>query len=647
MPQIERVAEGIGAIVRKLRVALCAISAVSCSAAHAAEADGDSSAPRAINAAFEAGSGSLVLEVDDIDVTALADWTESSVVYAPSPPLEPGDHIVRVSRVTDAKAIVLSETTVSIDAPAGFSFEGELGADFQISQTLATRPKSDRGVPARTGLLGASAAIRRGGASFAANATSIYDSNGVFGSSRRMDLGDWSAAAIMPTRRVDFGLSLGTHDSGVQSLVVGPIASRGLTLSMTSKNQRLRALGFVRSATGTQGSRNVSGFGDGDNLIEGGSISAQLTKASRLEGVIYGGKRGGGSYGSAFEDPVATGDGWSIALDNFWLDNRLHARGEYARSSFDSDGALDEAAGKRDRAYVFAADYQALTKTLGDGRDLSLGFRGEYSSIGANFNSLANHSIAADATQLTVGSEFRLGGLAVGAQFRRATDNVSKLIILPTNRVKSVAADLTFQNREAKGLAALAWTLGFVTQRADLEYAPADFTPEDFVDNRTTTASIGVAGAGDRFGWSLSQAYTVLRDAIRPEFDSDDYVTQASVTWRVSSFQFQTGALHSYRSTPDGDYAALSPTASINGTLFDDRIALGASYGGNLAYRLREDDLHAVTASIGAVVLRQKGYFPGLTLNLGYSFNADSDLIAPRRQIFFGSVQIGQRLVFP
>jgi hypothetical protein len=640
MPKGQTALGNIGGIVRGLAVAaMVLLLALPSSDASGSDTSSDLAPDKPIEVAFEAADGELVLEVDNIDVTSLAAWSKGAVVYTPVPALGPGSHKVRVSRTLHDETAVVVDRTITVRAQ-GLRFDGDVHGNYQSTRGLASDPDANGANDANTGGLQTKAEVQYGDAKLAANASANYSGDGVAASSSiKLDLADWSAVATVPTKYANLTLNGGTHSSAIESLIVGPLTSRGFTLAAASEDQDFVFKGFARSTTATNGSRNFFGLELPQNQVAGVGIEVRVLESLRAEGTIYVGERGTRGKSAA----NVSGEGWSFALDNVSADKKFHARAEYAQTTADVDGPAGDAPSRKDRAFIFSAEYEALAETLPDGRAMQVALRGEYSSTGSNFVTLARTSTAPDQTQLLLRSNFVLGSFNLDAELKRASDNVAGLPGLPTNMADSATATFVYNDAEESGVAGLNWTLGLSYQGVSMKDLPKDFLPEERVDSELASASLGVSGQGALLGWSLMHTYALFDDGTNASQSYADHVTQASVTYRLEPFQIQSGVLHSYRIGREFVTADLSPTFSINGTFLEDRISIAASYGGLLPYRTANDDTQTVSANVSAVVVKPQEYLPGLTLNLGYAYNnTQSAFPVSRNELFFGAIQFSR-----
>ena len=367
----------------------------------------------------------LALEMDAIDVTALADAHDSGMSYTPLQALAVGSHQLRLVSYDDrgamqvhgswtfnvAAAAVPTTSSGAASTPthpptrlrADLALSGsERVADHALSQPVPARFSTDGsaalGMQTQGDRWSTTTEVDLTEAGPAATATAVNP--GVPGSSQAaLQLGQFSFAA----QSENVHLVAGDQSLPYNGLVVSQLSRRGL--SGRAKVKPLHAdIGVfsVRSDV-ISGFSHGLGVGDRDHRVSGGLFDWHpLANPEALDlALAYAGGRGA-PYGLAsYSTPLQTtpaGNAYGIDLDSQLWQRQVHLHGAVARSTYDfGTPGLPRRA---DSARNLSLSYQpASTSNASGAPGVSSVTSLSYQSTGTYFRSLANPGVTPDMRQ--------------------------------------------------------------------------------------------------------------------------------------------------------------------------------------------------------------------------------------------------------
>lgn len=598
-------------------------------------------------------AGHYFLEVDKLDVSSLAGWGDTRVVYTPRVALVSGEHVVRLYRITDDVVEIIHEDIWVIAAPKRIhNMRGNYAADLQISGLVATNAATAdwRTIGAGDIKLGGSFDIGETALSLKTN--TVFSSAGLGGSgAREIDLGNYTARMARPVGPLEVVATFGDRKVGFSSLMIGNVNARGVGISAAERDGGFRVGAFIQNASSSFGTRDLLGIGHGANRV--GGVFAEMApigEALKLHASFYEGKRLPYGSGSFFAGNSETGEGWSVGASGDWFNEVLSADLEYGETSIDYDGSLGVLPRYSDDAITGSILWKTYEAELEDGRIAFVDLGAAYSAIGTDFESLANRSLVPDSKLLEVTANTGVGGFLVDWIYLNETDNVSDLPGLETNEYTSYTADMFYQHETGEGLAGLAWTLLLAVDETGITDKPIGFSAANDVDNESLYGELGVSGEVGKFRWSASRALFDFADNIYAPGDYEEGVTSLSLSANLTTTLQIVSSLQ-YERTKDsfGKETRVSPTAAIRGAAFDRHLTYGVSYSGYRVGGARSTPSrqHTFSGNLNWVVLDPEGWFPGFMLGLNYRDYSNSSAFAPRDQQLRVVISLGQSRGYP
>ncbi len=335
---------------------------------------------------------SLAVDIDHIDVTALAHIGAGAITYHPLQPFDIGAHELRVVEYASGRIVARGQWSFSVTADGhatasrGWSVKGNVGGTVseRVAESGLTQPTPPGFTVNGTFDVKAVRTISEW--------TAEASINGLYGT----DNGTSAIAgqAVQPgqmqlaLKHQKDAVVLGDQTLPFDNLLISGLARRGVSGHVAGLPLGADATAFSVRDTSLAGFYGGLGVGDSGNIVSGGILQSHplpsAPKALTLQaGFITGSSPGGlstvvpypGNNGSFPPNsplgPVATvqsgsGNAWVIGANSEIPGTRLHVNGQYASSRFDFPGALGQSddAGRRrclqSRARHDAAARQAL-----------------------------------------------------------------------------------------------------------------------------------------------------------------------------------------------------------------------------------------------------------------------------------------------
>lgn len=493
---------------------------------------------------------SLALELDNFDVTRLIRREGNLAVLDPPEPLSPGAHQLRLVQY-GADGSIIERGLWTLDVRATQALQ-ELSAGAELAGTLSYRVADDNLVDPPNRLTGQSAGegvveVAEGDWRGTAAANYFYNSQQDQSlDGRRLDLGEYLVTSAYNTEAVASQLSFGHHDIGAQNLIMSDFYRRGLSLSLGSADERATVTGFAQNAESVVGTPHFTGVGQPDERVQGfhGTVRPipALANNVAITGTYYDGEGDTIGFSDGGDTETNGGDGWSVAADTLWFEERLRLRGEFARTSFDFDGEGNGFGAEEDHGYSFLASYAPVNGEEVGGEFMTWSFGGQYERIGTFFSSLANPFLVADRQTATVFTDLSWGEFAVQAQGGRQTNNVEDFDELPTDRTYNLFLNGTYTPAvEPAEDGGLTWigqpVFGLSFNLVDIKQidTPGGFFGDDN-DNQTRTVTASAGSSYETWSWNLSETVSVFDDQTGLTGDSISYLTDLSAQVQVDDW---------------------------------------------------------------------------------------------------------------
>jgi hypothetical protein len=504
--------------------------------------------PSDLSAAQIAGLG---VEVDHIDVTALAQIGGGKIAYRPPQPLDVGAHELRVVEYGgDGRLIPRGQWTFTVAAndtterKRGWSVKGSVGAT--LSERVA---ESDLSEPA----------------------PSRFTANGTFDVKAVRTLAEWSAEATfnglygtengtsaiggqavqpgqmqLALRHQKDNLILGDQTLPFDNLAISGLARRGVSGHLAALPFDSEATGFSVRDSSLEGFYGGLGVGDSSDNVSGvmfqshpirGAAQALTVQAGFVTGNSPGGLSlaapypgGNGSFppnaGSVVQVQSGSGDAWVLGLSSAVPGTALKLNAQFASSSFDFPGIMGQPNSRADdNAYSWNLGY---IQPLGGRWTLSA--NAAYQNIGTYFVSLANPTLSPDRRTANLTGTLSGHGLNVTAGGGFTQDNTDDSAAIATVRTLPRNANVSYSPAlpasVTSWLGAPGLNLAWQDARSHNETLPmgSEATASDVV-NDTATLNFSYA----HFSWQAGLTGGKFRDYTGMQDDTNTFGPTAGI----------------------------------------------------------------------------------------------------------------------
>lgn len=391
----------------------------------------------------------LALEVDNIDVSSLVLIEGSQVIYAPSSPLSPGLHQLRlVEYAANGDIVELGD----------WRFEVRQSAAFQEQHTHVTASQNNSLIVAddyspedpdinryhANGAVDINYSARNQNSAVHFQGNLIYQEDEEDSIRRRqLDLGPYLL-------RVDVNeytqLNAGHHAVNYSSLIYRDFNRRGVSgnFSLPGINSKLQVFG---SRTGDlHGFSEGLGVSDSEDRASGAVFNFQPISSNPGALTISAGymtgaqKSDDASLGYFVEE--SSGDAQSIAFDSILVDQRVRLYLEAAQSDFDFDGDADGLSKIQDNAYQFVTQYTSKPGS-NEANPWLWGVSFEKMIVEPSFYTLSNRNLISDSDFTRVSTSLSKGPWFSQLSFTTEQDNLDDRFD-STNRTDMMGADVTY-----------------------------------------------------------------------------------------------------------------------------------------------------------------------------------------------------------
>jgi hypothetical protein len=489
---------------------------------------------------------SLAVEIDQIDVTAIARIGNGSIAYAPPQPLSPGTHELRVVEYAGGRLIPRGHWSFTVKPPGqggparGWSVRGSV--DATLSERIADSNLTPPTPPAFTanGTFDVKAVRTMSEWTAQASIEGLYGSDN--GTSAISGQGLQPAQMQASLERNKDGIVVGDQTLPFDNLVISGLSRRGVSGHLVNLPGDTSLTGFsVRDST-LAGFYGGLGVGDSDDLVSGAVVQshpiAGAPKALTLQAALVGGTTPGGlstvvpypggnstlppstPLGSVTSVQPGSGSAWVVGAASEIPGTTLQLNGQYARSSFDfTAGSGQPATHADDSAYLVGATYGLPLPA-----QWTLAANGSYQYVGTYFTSLANQTLPPDRRAGTVSATLSGHGVALAGSGGFTEDNTDDVASLPT--VRSLPRTLNLSYSPPVPASVTAW-LG--TPSANLAWqdarthnitlpAGSQATDTDVV-NDTATLNF----AYPHFSWQIGVTAGQFRDYTGQQDNTDNF----------------------------------------------------------------------------------------------------------------------------
>ena len=585
----------------------------------------------------------LAVELDDIDVTALAALDGSDIVITPAQPIAFGKHTLRLVEYTpDGGIAERGEWAFEIRQSAAF-----LQSQLQANVTLtATQRVAKHNVDTTTGPLQGTGSAQIQGR--VANET--WQANG------SMSLVSSSQTAQMPLQESHLDIaqyllavqsgrvaaSVGDHPAlGPESLVMQNFTRRGVTVDL-SAGSAAHVTGFSMSAAPLVGSRNLSGTNDDRNRIDG-MVATLFPLPGRPDALALSGTyvdgESTGLTGASVGGPTQGygGHAGSLAADAQLFDKLLRLRAEAAHSSYDFDGAGVGLEPQSGHAYSGLANWTPWHSLNVLGQPLVWNVGAQKKVLSTFFQSPATPGAIADRDMGQVFSGLNWYGLSVQAAAAKEHDNVDDLALIPRTKTTQHSFSLNYVPLQGATPAA-PWygtpslSASYVTVSKELSDNAGSFLLA--VGPLHETSNLMLGAQFQHATWSWGATHTRVEDRDFAGYTPETVTTADRLQAAFLVEKLNVGASVERDKTDDLTNVTRAQAMIGSATLgypFTDRVS------SNLTYNVRHDwsDVPAsdqttsdTTLGLNWVVVAPNGQRPGMSLGLDGSYHSCRDKLA-------------------
>ncbi len=401
---------------------------------------------------------SLGIEIDHIDITALAHISASKIIYTPPQPLGPGPHELRVVEyASDGELIPRGDWQFTVSAlgkgsaaKRGWYVKGNVGGT--LSERVA---ESDLTSPAPSALTGNGTFDLKAARSMAEWSVEASMS-GLAGTDN--GIGAIGGQAVQPAqmqvalRHGKDSLILGDQVLPFDNLAISGLSRRGVSGHLADLPLDTDLTAFSVRESSLAGFYGGLGFTDSGDVVSGallqshpiaGAPKALVVQVGFFTGTAPAGlstvvpyPAGNGTFPPAVPNgaviPVQSGSGsaWVVGLSSQIPGSTLQLNTQYAGSRFDFAGTSGQSPVEAsDNAYSATLNY---SHPLAD--HWTLGANASYQDIGTYFTSLANPTLTPDRRTATGAASLSGHGLSLAASGGFTEDNTDDNASIATVR---------------------------------------------------------------------------------------------------------------------------------------------------------------------------------------------------------------------
>ncbi|MFI4888898.1 MAG: hypothetical protein ACHQIL_00040 [Steroidobacterales bacterium] len=496
---------------------------------------------------------SLAVEIDHIDVTALAVIGGGSIAYRPPQPFEVGSHELRVVEYANGGRMLPRgewRFSASLDgktgATRGWSVKGNIGgtASERVAESNLTPPAPPRFTINGTFDVKAARTMSEW--------TAEASMNGLYGT----DNGTSAIAgqAVQPgqmqlaLKRHKDSLIVGDQTLPFDNLLVSGLSRRGISGHLADMPLGMDATAFSVRDSSLAGFYGGLGVGDSSDIVSGGVIQSHpipgVPKALTLQvGYVTGSSPGGLStvmpypggnntfppntpLGTVTTVQSGSGNAWGVGVNSEIPGSTLHLNGQFANSSFDFPGTSGQSATRAgDDAYSYGL---GLTQALG--KQWNLTVNASYQDIGTYFTSLANPTLSPDRRTANATGTLASHGFALTVGGGFTEDNTDDNAAIAT--VRSLPRNATLSYAPTLPSAVTAWlgspSLNLAWQGARTHNVTAPVGSEP-TDSDVVNDSLGFNFAYPHFSWQAGLTGGRFRDYTGQQDDTDTFGPTAGI----------------------------------------------------------------------------------------------------------------------
>lgn len=463
--------------------------------------------------ALNPGPETVRMALDDVDITALAVITETTVSYTPESDLDFGTHSVIVE-VLGQDGQPLPQEHWSFFVPQSETWD-RASASFQLDTELNAKlteyPGNTRpDWQAQTaGTL--STVLERGKfrASLDANGWFVDDSDN-YGGQDKFSLN----AYLLKLEYDGQSLSLGDVSVETTELAGGQLSRRGGLLELNAGETAVQ--GFILRSNTVADFDHLLPVDDSNQRFSGVTLTQGLypQKNVLLKATAVTGQSGSADNVSGSDlVPETKGQIYSLGLSGTIVDELLLGEVEYARSNYDQD-----------TRGPYGSKWGEAWRSRLSGRYDTLDYGGGYSSRDRYFQSVINPGAINNRKEYMLHASKSFEETTLSFNGAHSYDNAEKLDDIPT--VRSTALDLGYTLNKAD------WP--FLFANANLSWQKSGHEPDNFesIDNQSRILSFGLSLARETWSIVPSYVFTSFDDKSGADMDSFSHQALLSLGWQ-------------------------------------------------------------------------------------------------------------------
>lgn len=460
------------------------------------------------------GPDTVRMALDDVDVTALAVITDTTISYTPEADLEYGSHHVIVEVLgQDGQPLPqehwyfsVPQTSTFDRASATFQLDTDLGARLFDSNTNSSSPDW---TAQTSGTLAAVLEKGKFKVTLDANGWFIDDSEGAPGQD------NFSLNTYL--LKLDYdqqSLSLGDVSVETTELAGGSLDRRGGLLELTAGETTLQGF-MLRSNTITDLDHSLS-LDNPSQRLTGAILTHNLFPARDVvvKAMAVRGENGAAEdYDNKDLAPANRGELYSLLVSGTIVDELLLGEAEYARSAYDTDST--DSIGKK---------YGQALRTRLTGRRDTLDYGAGFTALDRHFQNIIMSTGINNRREYTLYAAKTFEESSVTFNALHSFDNAEMLDDIPT--VSNTGIDLGYTLNKPD------WP--FLFANANLNWQSSGHEPDGFdsVENQSRILAVGLSLA--RETWSIVPSYvlTSFDDQSSSNMDSISHQLVLSLGWQ-------------------------------------------------------------------------------------------------------------------
>ncbi len=591
---------------------------------------------------------SLIIELDNVDVTDLVSRQAEFIVYVPVEALANGEHVLKFYEISiEGDLIERGIWTFETVGGTGVA-SGETGSiqidgnnNLEVSRRLVDhkiRGQVDSPTMSGSGYNSIETQHVTEYGSLHTNSTANYfleSKKDISVTGRTLDLGEYNSIVEYGNEIVRGGVAVGHQDIGYDSLLMSNFNRRGLSVNGGTADDTVSATAFSLSSDNITGAADIFGQQDQSGYVRGGALTAKPLDNDigklELSTLFYRGEGGLESAGvssdpfgfsDSGESNVPDGYGWGLIANSSWLDDRLKIRGDYAFASTDIDGSgvLDD---DEATARSIEASYVLVRDQLWNDEYTQVSIGGQWEMVDTYFSSLANPGLASDRELYQLYGDFIWGGMSLRSENSYETNNVDDLPGLPRDSLTTLSLDGSYYfNIVREDPDDMAWlgspfvTFGAYRSEADRVNTPSGFVGYD-TDNVSKRAYVGLGTSYQDWSWQFGYTRDEYEDDTNDTIDNSNDLFDLSASWNLSDRLFLSGGPQVNIFEDEDNHERtydVNANFSLQADLIPDELKLSADYNLNLSSGSNDSsDRHLASGELEWIIIPARNNSIGIS----------------------------------